>query len=228
MRTLIIPVLILSFSVTSVAAGPNAGGVLVVHSSPSFNCSTSLCECIETPASCEELDPQLHEAEYDPGVYYCLVLAAFPEGGSPGFQSVAFGLGEFNGTDYDGAYIGYYGHCDVNNPIQEWPSPGWPQSNAGTRVVWLEDCPSGNLVPVYWFVFYLYTEDPMLVPLGPHPTEPSVFLSCDDPPEADPIEAFGAIGVLREGFNFCNGVTGVPEDDGARLSTWGRIKAVYR
>jgi hypothetical protein len=78
------------------------------------------------------------------------------------------------------------------------------------------------LVPIYSFMVYA-PEDLGEIPLAPHPTHPTVVLSCDDPPVEDEIVDFGRIGIGQTGYNPCpDGPTPLGE------STWGRIKVLYR
>ncbi|MBU1700161.1 MAG: T9SS type A sorting domain-containing protein [Candidatus Eisenbacteria bacterium] len=211
MKSLLAP-LVLVFWIGSSVAGPNAGGVLVVHHDPELVYTAGVCDSLVVPSDCTELNPTA-AADGSPQLWF--VLAAFPDSLANRFSTVVFGLGDYDDTDL---VIGAAGPCATFGTPLEIPSPGWPGPNSGTAVSWAPACGSGGLVPVYWFVTYAYAQGS--IPLGDYyPNQSSAFVSCGSLPEEDTVSAFATMGFGTPGENQCPIAEGQgddfdwPEDD---------------
>ena len=191
----------------SSAAGPNAGGVLVVHHDPDLIYTTGVCDSLVVPSDCSEFNPTAI-ADGSPQLWF--ILAAFPDSLTNRFSTVTFGLGDYDDTE---VVIGAAGRCETFGTALEISSAGWPGPNAGTSVSWAPACGSGSIVPIYWFVTYAYASG--TIPLGNYyPGQNATFVSCASPPEEDLISDYGVMGFGVEGQNPCFGGDGPEEGDG--------------
>ncbi|MBD3334506.1 MAG: hypothetical protein GF355_03235, partial [Candidatus Eisenbacteria bacterium] len=97
MRRVVVPALFLTLlPLTGSHAGPNEGGILVIHGDPDLNVwPTAGCEAFEIPETCFELNPQAYPYQGSE-VYSCLVLMAFPPGTEPEVSELSFGLGDYD------------------------------------------------------------------------------------------------------------------------------------
>jgi hypothetical protein len=173
-------------------AGPNAGGVLILHASPpdsTATCDTGgLAACslavVSVPADSGQ-------------VILFHALAAFPDSSSPRLKGLIFGI------RYDPVKFGLVGWGNCAN--DEWASPQWPGTGTGNSVVW--DSPqTARLVPVYWFEGYAYsTSDSTLFELTANPDSVlgGVFLDDSVPSNQDPIADYGKLGFGMAGYLPC-------------------------
>lgn len=196
--------------VSTAVAGPNVGGVLVVHSDPEIVYTTA-CSGADTISLCSSL---ISEAP-DNGIVNWIVLVAFPESRSGAISTISFGLGDY---DAEASYIAYWEACNTNlNPI-EIPTDNWPQPGTGTSISWAPSCLSGELIPIYRFQSYVNA--PGTIPLAPHPTHgwEEGFVDCDA--QQDPILGFGILGLGVPGHNPCPEAAEIVVE-----GTWGVIEA---
>lgn len=202
-KLLIQVVAALALVVGTTLAGPNEGLTLTPLGGVNVD-ETSGDPCVDIfdpGLSCEDVDPNAQPDGL--GVEWYLVLAA---GASPlAFNTITFGIGDF---DPYACYIGAYGPCFGEFGPLQIPSAGWPGPMSGTSVSWAPNCLTGMLVPVYWFGFYVYYGGGP-VPLGDfYPGQTAAVVSCDSPPEEDPIVAFGVMGCGNDpGVQACPGET---------------------
>jgi len=184
-------------------AGPNAGGILVVHDTGvAFSTDTPLPPVSEPPASCGQLDLQA-----EPGfVGIWKVYAVFPTGSSPHLKGVSWGI-HFNLAGGSGVVVNTAG---LSNPGDfEVTQGGWPNTSdasigeafsAGTRLGQIEEC--------YWFAGYGYlggAGEPAFFCTQPHAVQPPQFV--DDGYTGtvlrDDIAGFGCLGFGAPGSAPC-------------------------
>jgi hypothetical protein len=176
------------------AAGPNAGGTLIITENP-----TAYCLDDDTPEFCELVllencvDADTRADSYSFAAILD-VVASFPQASSPRLAGITFGL------DYDASTIVLLSvtSCgDFELPTADWPAPG-----SGTAVVWAT-ARTEQLVRVYSLLGYSYYEQPALLHAIPHPTQGGFFADDDIPSNLDPIAAFGALGFFTDGNAPC-------------------------
>ncbi|MEZ4650729.1 MAG: hypothetical protein R3E97_18495 [Candidatus Eisenbacteria bacterium] len=170
---------------SSAAAGPNAGGTLILGLCEDINCYTdtdnddycpyaTLTDCASAPYHIDSVAPFLWYA-----------YAAFPDGSAPRLSGVAFGI------DYDAenlVLLNLEKCADF-----ELASPDWPDPGAGTAVTFTE-AQQSQLTSLYWFAGYDYYGVDMEFALVPHPAQGGVFADDSVPSILDPIADFGRIG----------------------------------
>lgn len=214
-------------------AGPNAGGLLLVHTDDTVIFSTDTPTYIgQSTMACDpdfDCPPQDHDPDClitfpDPtsgkpdtenAVWW--VLAAFPEGSCPSLAGLTFGATWPNENDI---IISAFGHGgDFELPTSNWPF----FLGSGTAVTWglVEGQATGRVTEVYWFAGYAYY-GPAIFTLGPHPTQDGNFADAAVPSNIDPITGYGALGL--------RGATGTNPDfmpTPTIESSWGDIKAIF-
>ncbi len=117
---------------TLALAGPNAGGVLLVHSANLVLGQPSECGLGVAPDSCGGVVAEIDNASPD-SLRVWKVYAAFPPGSSPRLMGLTFGV------DYDDSYgdstgvvIRAFGPCaDFQLAMN-----GWPGDSTGTSILW--------------------------------------------------------------------------------------------
>jgi hypothetical protein len=173
-------------------AGPNAGGVLLLHAAPKIEYTTSrvsYCDSLDLP----DWEGIRVRSEPDPDraqLFY--VLAVFDTSRSPRLQTVTFGLGDYGG---EGTILfENWGSCLHATEIT---TEGWPRPNGGTALSFVGHHFTEAVTPLYWFSAYVYVAGEL--PLGPHPSEKIGGNFIDDSPVQDPIEAYGVLGFGVEG-----------------------------
>ena len=189
------------------APGPNAGGVLLVHTDDSIaytsdgvyagasgiSCAPDpTCPPYEGYTDCVEALGRANPTSGHgsaPSVWW--VLAAFP----PGTQSCPRLTGITFGADWTEALtlLGYGSGGDFELPTSQWPAPG-----EGTAVTW-QAAQRSQVAEVYWFAGYSdYGSE--LFALEPHPTQGGNFADDSVPAVLDLIDGYGTLGL--------NGATG--------------------
>jgi hypothetical protein len=183
------------FITPDVWAGPNEGGVLLLHVAPEIQYTK------DDRSYCEQFDAKTWEDVRVQGtldstraqIFY--VLAAFDTTTSPRFRTVGFGFGE----DLDAEAVVFEGWGACRSDIVEFPSKGWPGPGSGTAVYFADTTHTQSIVPVYWFAAYVYGETQVKV--GPHPRKElgAFFVDEGPPPVEDKVNAFGVLGFGLEG-----------------------------
>lgn len=188
MRRLLMATAILAIASGVAFAGPNAGVVLSVHGDQSGLSTGGLpCE-IQLPGTCEELNPV---AVTDPEGYLTyLVVVVSPLGNTPNFNTVVFGMGAW--TPYVDGFVGAYGSCVPGALAVPTDEENWPNGGEGMALSWAPGCLNGHLEPVYFFCNYAAYAGGV-IPLGPHPTQPSGVVDCSADPAFDPFDGFGGL-----------------------------------
>ncbi len=155
--------------------------------------------------SCEE---QVNRIDTSDDVIW-VVLSAWDE--SKRFCGTEFGLGSYSPESF--VFAGF-GPCFPNEGL-EIPTANWPGPNQGTAFVVTQDAWTGNLVPVYWFAGYAYSEG--VLPLSIDPTTGfGGWTNCEDPPIVSAATGFGSMGLFTDGVYVCPGSGGLgPQGVGA-------------
>jgi len=155
--------------------------------------------------SCEE---QVNRIDTSQNVIW-FVLSSWDE--SKRFSGTEFGLGSYSPESF--AFVGF-GPCFPNEGL-EIPTANWPGPNQGTAFVVTQDAWTGNLVPVYWFAGYAYSEG--VLPLSIDPTTGlGGWTNCEDPPLVSAATGFGGMGLFTDGVYVCPGSGGLgPQGVGA-------------
>lgn len=222
MRTLGLALILTLLLLTGSHAGPNEGGALNVQGNvDGVDTNGDPCTVIPIPANCFEL---VNVAQPDAnGVEWFVVVATsvyYPLS----FNTITFGLGNYETGE---CYIGFFGPCvPEGTQVLEIPSEGWPGPNTGTSVSWAPDCLQGEIVPIYYFGIYVYGGGGTIPLADAYPGQPAAFVSCDTPPEEDPVIGFNAF--------YCgetappSGTEPICGKPATRKTTWGQIKNIYR
>ncbi|MBU1698628.1 MAG: T9SS type A sorting domain-containing protein [Candidatus Eisenbacteria bacterium] len=201
----VIVLLVLCAFVSSSFAGINEGGVLVVHHDPQLVYSAS-CGDLTLPGDCSQLNPTA-AADGTPQKWF--VIAAFPDDVSDRLNTITFGLGQYDPEDLA---MGSWGPCDIIGSPLEVATADWPDPGEGTAVSWAPDCLGGEMVPVYWFLTYAYSNG--TIPLTAHSVHGGFFVECSASPQSDGITDYGTMGFGMAGSNPCPGGLDDGEDGG--------------
>lgn len=189
-RTLIVLAALTLPSLAS--AGPNAGGVLILHTNDSIVYTDSAGSYCGQPGLtlCSAADTRSDEVDVDVVVF---ALAAFPASAAPRLAGVAFGV------DYDplAIQISDWESCgDFELPGGDWPGPG-----STTAITWNE-AQLGHLTEIYWFAAFRFDETPAELSL--------IVGGCgggmaDDavPAGIDPVADYGTFGFGTDGYLPC-------------------------
>jgi hypothetical protein len=198
---------VLSFTASMAMAGPNAGGVLVVH-------DTGLAYSSDTPGppyggpvptSCYDVDV---EAPFGDGANQRIwkVYAAFPAGSSPRLQGLAWGI---DITPRGAGYVHITTGGMVNSADFEVTQDGWPTTNgasigqsfptSGTKTTLMTE--------VYWFAGYAYGggsgTDAQYFCATTHSVQASVFVDDATIKNSDVISGYGCLGFGAPGHTHC-------------------------
>ncbi len=182
------------------AAGPNFGGVLIVHDTGyNFTSWNQLPPPPgDPPATCEETDNEMPcpLGSYEYRAFR--VYAAFPDASSPRLKALTFGSA-VSGS----AYVLYWGLPDPAHDF-EIAQGGWPYANGGGVGISFGTVKTALISEVYWLGGYSYECDGIWS-TAPHPVQESVFVDDAVPPQVDPILAFSSIGFGLPGTTHCFG-----------------------
>jgi hypothetical protein len=184
-------------------AGPNAGGVLVVHVKEVSEFSMGVtAECGgNIPSACADV---VARVDTEDAVAFSL-LAVFPEGSSPRVSGAIFGI------TYDASiHVTEYRACGDF----ELPTDAWPASGEGIAVTW-EPAATSQILEMCTFVGYR-DGDPGILATVPHPTQGAWFI--DDSPigDLDGVVDFGWLGFGVDGSYDCS-VAGCCTGESCRL-----------
>lgn len=172
-------------------AGPNAGGVLLLHSNPGISYTSDVenyCGQSGEPG-CDVAVTSSSSAE--PTVIH--VLAAFHPASFPRMSAVEFGI------DYGFCLsILAWGSC----ADFEITTAAWPEAGEGTANSW-GVTQTSPITEVYWFV--VQSNDGILeeLRLGPYPGHGANFADDSVPSIVDPVHALGRFGFLQPGEAPC-------------------------
>lgn len=178
---LLTAVLTLLFGVSSASAlaGPNAGGVLIVHE----------CQLVRTYAYDCALDACVNadvQAVLDFPIMW-KVWAAFREGSSPRLKAFVMGS-QFPPS----VVIEAAGLIDPVNDF-EIAQDGWPSVSGGGVGISFGQVKTAIVNDCYWFAGYSYNQGD-LWSLTPHPVGQTIFVDDSVPPIEDVVAGFGSLG----------------------------------
>lgn len=170
--------LLLGVSFVPAFAGPNAGGVLIVHE----------CQLVRTYAYDCALDACVNadvQADLDFPIMW-KVWAAFPDGSSPRLKAFVMGA-QFPAEVIveSGGLIDPVGDFEIGQD-------GWPTVSGGGVGVVFGQVKTATLNDCYWLAGYAYSQG--VWSLTPHPQGPTLFVDDSIPPVEDPVAAFGSLG----------------------------------
>lgn len=237
---------------TVAAAGPNAGGVMVLHATSIAYTADVTDYTGQSNVWCGNDGPEPPQVQvcppYDPweGANPCIVTAANPtstvgldlpqvffvmaafDGDScPRLKSTSFGL------KYDEAKLGIAGQgpCQPDNLSLEIPLASsedgqeFPFSMSGVGLAF-STVRTSRLQELYWFGAYAYSGDSNLLELvrPPNVTSDDDWIWVDDsvPPVEDKVHAAGKLG-----FGGTVGENPPPGPSPVEEISWGQIKATY-
>jgi DNA-binding beta-propeller fold protein YncE len=193
-------VLLVSLSATPCAlAGPNAGGVLVVHNTGllwSANEPPPLPPNTVPPASCSEVNNTATPGDH----IVWKIYAVFPPSSTPRLASIAFGVAinkpADSGIDIQGWGLANAGDWEVTDVL--WPNGGGlgEAFTAGLRTSTIND--------LYWFGGYGYLgsggETPTFCTGHWNGSNADIFVSDGVPALEDDIAGFGCLGFGVAGY----------------------------
>ncbi len=181
--------------VSLASAGPNAGGVLMIHAT-GIMATDNFCDVYTNLPECDEVVTQIPAAS---SAANWAVLAFFPPAGAPRLSGIAFGVGAY---DESQIFVTDFGTC---GDVFELSTDGWPAPNSGTAVTW-NTPQTAYTTLVYWFAGYEYYGSNLTFDLTPHPNQGAFFADDSIPSELDPIAALGSLGFNDEpGHSECAG-----------------------
>jgi hypothetical protein len=161
------------------AAGPNDGGVLLLHAAPfEGRIGRPICGLVGL-SDCADARVNIPATDF----MAWSVFAAFAEGSDPRLLSVTFGV------EHDpNIYLANWESCGpIETPDSDWPNPG-----SGTKVSW-GISQTAEITEVYAFLGYAYYGSGAFC-LFPHPTQGGWFGDDSTPPVLDPIADYGCLG----------------------------------
>lgn len=179
-------------------AGPNAGGVLLVHDT-GLVLSTDPRQAYPSPVPypCEsEIDDEAPLGTPPGGAgWVWKIYAASPGNAHPCMKGVAMGatfpgnvfVVEAGPADPSDFSIGYH---------------GWPQSSGGGVAISFARTRTHLMDEIYWLGGHGYATPARWV-LGPHPIGMTVFVDDSIPPHEDLVADLGAIGFGMPGSTPC-------------------------
>ncbi len=177
-------------------AGPNSGGVLILHAPPGLQFTYGQdWSGYSNLNNCQDAITQV-SGNGQWTLFY--VLAIFPDYAMPRLQAVDFGI------QYDSPQIEpkAWGMCTGTYGFEN-PSTGWPASGTGDQVVWPAGSPARRAInEVYWFASYIYEGNVFKLTTNYQWNE-AKFVDDSLPPQLDDVEDFGSLGFGRRGSNPC-------------------------
>jgi hypothetical protein len=196
-KHLVLQFLLLALLGTSVNAGRNWNGALVVHTDDSVIYSTTenYCETPSLPSACEMLNANAGQGIENAQVIW--LLAAFLPQQSPAVAEIQFGIRHNLPVGQD--YFAGYASCLYSGQQQD---PGWPETGFGNIVAFspaVTDC----LFRFYWFALYVDGPDNYFGTC-PYPgTNEAKFVDDGNPPVEDLCTNFGTVRWDGTGRNYC-------------------------
>ncbi len=200
MRVVMFLAMAIALLAGAAAAGPNAGGTILVHSAGLTYEGQGECGQGVPPQSCVTAVSEIDDADPDHHKVW-KVYAAFPDNASPRLKGITVGIHyDEEYGDMAGTVISAYGPCAEF----ELATSNWPHDNSGTSLVWT-NTQTGHLTEVYWFAGYNYSGNPTTFVLIPHPEQGGDFADDGIPSVLDPITGYGTLGFNTSGQVACPG-----------------------
>jgi len=181
-------------------AGPNAGGVLVIHNTGVlFSSDTVVPPVTPQPASCSEMN---NTGLLGSAPFIWKIYAVFPQAATPRLASTAYGIAETlpagSGITLSAWGLANTGDFEVNDGVL-WPHGGGlgEAFTAGLRTATIND--------LYFFAGYAYGN------AGGEPSvctekwiaQPAIWVSDGVPALEDQIAGFGCMGFGIPGYTPC-------------------------
>ncbi len=182
---------VLSVSIGAANAGPNSGGVLIVHADTTSISSTGFCG-LSPLSACSLAVTQVPLGTAPVTTLHA--YAAFPPDASPRLKGITFGV-EYDSTKFVLLDRGFCGDTEL-------AGTGWPGPHTGTSVVW-DTAQTAAMTDVYWIRGYAYSYTPgdtTSFRLAGNPEQNGGFFADDTTPSVlDPIAAYGELGFGTSG-----------------------------
>jgi hypothetical protein len=184
-------------------AGPNAGGVLVVHDAQITFSSGDLPQPPSSPppATCELVDVEVEPSQNMSNLRVWKVYAAFPQSSSPRVKGLAWGI---HGHNWTYSEVVAAGLPDPPNCFQvvegSWPTP---PGAIGQSFLYTQ---TATIVECYWFGGYCYQGEGFET--MEHFSDGAEFVDDAVPGNVDDIAGFGWIGFGIQGQVPCGDVPG--------------------
>jgi len=184
----IIPSVAALFGASNLSSGgPNGGGTLLLHASPTIQYTTDQQYCGSSGLGAPDsvLAELPGETGLRPTIFHSIVASA--EDARTRLSGVSFGL-EY---DEDRVAILASGSCaDFQLPTGDWPASG-----AGVALTWNE-ARTDRIIEAYWFAALTYAGPlPSYIVVVPHPTAGGQFADDSVPAQLDPIAGYGSLGI---------------------------------
>lgn len=193
MRAILLSSVSLMLFALPAKAGPNAGGVLLLHANEGLVWSVGNDYCgLAGLQSCSLADVRVDA----PSAVIIYLLAAFPPATNPRLAGMTVGIG----YDASSIFVEHWQTCaDFELPTG---NPAWPAPNSGNAMTWHE-ANTTHVVEAGWFVAYSYTEDPAILAIIDHPQGGTIFADDDVPSILDEVADFGTLGFNTDGHSPC-------------------------
>jgi hypothetical protein len=193
--SLAVPILwVLQGLVWPALAGPNAGGVLLVHCNPAMEVPGEATFVDGELAAC---DSAVVQAPADSTVLW-FIYAAFPSGSSPRLKVVTFGC-QF---DADSVGILWAAPRPGSSELRYEPTAYWPYPGSGTMMGFTEAL-TDSVDEIYAFAGYGPTGETFSVVAHPDSVQGGRFADDGTPSELDAIADFGSLGFGVAGALAC-------------------------
>ena len=189
--------LVVTLGDTPAVAGPNQGGILLLHN------NTDLSFTAVDPAYCglsTLTDCESGEVRADgPGYHILTVFAAFPPETNPRVAGMGLGI-DFDSTQ---VVVEFWGHCsDFELHTLSYEPNGfwtpWPKPNSGIVMTW-EEPRTEHLIEALWMAAYSYYKGPGEFRLIDEPVKASEFADDSIPSELDPVIYHSTLGFNTPG-----------------------------
>lgn len=202
MKKFLMALAMLALVSAPVLAGPNVGGVLIVHDTGlAYTTDLVVPPVSDSAFACSQTDNEIAlgvEAVWK-------VYAAFPVGSSPRLKAVAWGI--YFPPNGDGVVT--VQAAGGPHPVTDFDilQNGFPTLSGGGIGQSFLLTHTAPLAELYWFGGYAYGGLSGMVAqsfaTGPHPTQTSMFVDDAVPPQKDFIYAYGTLGFGQAGYTPC-------------------------
>lgn len=205
----------LALFATPVLAGPNEGGVFILHANESIDYAPGVDYCGQSGLrDCNAADVSVNEA----GTHVIYVYGAFPAANDPRVSVLVFGL------EYDEELtVVDWGTCgDVELLSGNEDGEDWPASGSVAVVAW-NTVQTDHLLEVLWLAVRNDSGEPASIWIAPNWVDQSAAFGDDSvPTQVDDAVDLGRLGFFEDGYLPCPDATPVEE------ASWGAVKALYR
>jgi len=205
MKKFLMALVVLAIASAPALAGPNAGGILMVHNTGMAWSGDGLPT---TPVpTCEGANLEVPWSAADPALSENViwkVYAAFPEGSSPRVKTCGWGIG-YPSIGGGGITVE---HNDAQNAAVFYiTSAGWPGSGTQVGMSFTDGARTDRVNELWWFSGYAYAGgagEGQLFAVIPN-SAPGNRIFGDDafPTNEDPIAGYGSLGFGTLGEVLC-------------------------